>query len=66
MQLLALRALEAGEEVAISYIDEGEALPLRQANLADYGFVCSCSLCRCAAQCCKHLCAQRSVLGVRA
>jgi SET domain-containing protein len=49
MQLVALRQLEAGEEVTISYIDEEEPLALRQAHLADYGFACTCSLCRCTA-----------------
>ncbi|BBN16381.1 protein MpATXR10 [Marchantia polymorpha subsp. ruderalis] len=43
--LLAIRPIRKGEEITISYIDENHDLEERQALLADYGFVCSCSRC---------------------
>ena len=44
--ILAKRAIEAGEEICISYIEESEPHQVRQSALEDYGFVCSCSRCR--------------------
>ncbi|KAJ7562290.1 hypothetical protein O6H91_03G062700 [Diphasiastrum complanatum] len=43
--LLAIRKIEEGEEVTISYIDEHLPLEERQLMLADYGFACQCSKC---------------------
>ena len=43
--ILAKRAIEAGEEICISYIEESEPHHVRQSALEDYGFVCSCSRC---------------------
>jgi len=43
--LLALRPLSVGEEVTISYVDEGMKLSARRAELRDYGFHCTCPRC---------------------
>ena len=44
--ILAKRAIEAGEEICISYIEESEPYHVRKSVLEDYGFACSCSRCR--------------------
>lgn len=44
--ILAKRAIEAGEEICISYIEESEPHHVRQSMLEDYAFTCSCSRCR--------------------
>jgi hypothetical protein len=41
----ALRAIGAGEEVMICYIEEEQSLAARKADLVDYGFVCGCERC---------------------
>ncbi|GAB4859468.1 Histone-lysine N-methyltransferase atxr2 [Ancistrocladus abbreviatus] len=43
--IIALRPIQAGEEVTISYIDEELPYEERQALLADYGFRCKCPKC---------------------
>lgn len=43
--VLACRAIKAGEEVCISYIEEEAPYRERQAALADYGFACVCERC---------------------
>jgi hypothetical protein len=43
--VLAKRAIPAGEEVTLSYIDESLPYHERQAALADYGFACACEKC---------------------
>lgn len=43
--ILALRAIKAGEEITLSYIDEEAQLEERQQQLADYGFRCACDRC---------------------
>lgn len=43
--ILALKDIQPGEEITISYIDEEESLEERRAALADYGFVCQCEKC---------------------
>ena len=47
-EVVALRPLRAGEEVAHCYIERGafEGRRGRQAALGQYGFVCECSLCQ--------------------
>jgi len=43
---VALRRIEEGEEVVISYIEEeGAGLGERRERLAEYGFVCRCARC---------------------
>lgn len=41
----AVKDIQPGEEITISYIDEGQPLAERRADLADYGFVCCCARC---------------------
>lgn len=41
----AVGNIQPGEEITISYIDEGQPLAERRADLADYGFVCCCARC---------------------
>lgn len=41
----ALRDIPAGEELTLSYVDEGESLEDRTRALAPYGFKCQCSKC---------------------
>ncbi len=41
----AVRDIGVGEEITISYIDEGQPLDERRADLADYGFRCRCARC---------------------
>ena len=41
----AVRDIGVGEEITISYIDEGQPLDERRADLADYGFQCRCARC---------------------
>lgn len=41
----AKRAIRAGEEITISYVDEVAALAEREEALRDYGFTCQCSRC---------------------
>ncbi|CAE7472439.1 ASHR1 [Symbiodinium natans] len=42
-----IRALTAGEEVLISYVDPGRPWWIRQPTLkATYGFICDCAVCR--------------------
>ncbi|GFR39660.1 hypothetical protein Agub_g131 [Astrephomene gubernaculifera] len=43
--VLAQRDIPAGEEITLSYIDVSLPYKQRQAQLADYGFVCRCSRC---------------------
>lgn len=43
--IIANRPITAGEEITISYIDEDLPFEERQAQLADYGFRCSCQRC---------------------
>lgn len=43
--IIALRPIEIGEEVTISYIDEELPYEERQKLLADYGFRCKCPKC---------------------
>lgn len=47
LRLVTLRAIAAGEEITISYIDENDSADLeeRRAALRDYGFVCDCAKC---------------------
>jgi len=42
--LLAVRDIETGEELSISYIDENTSISSRTNALADYGFVCTCAV----------------------
>lgn len=44
-EVVALRDLEAGEELLQSYIDQNLAYGARQKALKDYGFVCRCRKC---------------------
>jgi len=44
--ITAKRAIRAGEEITISYIDEDVALADREEALRDYGFTCQCSRCQ--------------------
>jgi hypothetical protein len=41
----AIREIEEGEELTISYIDHSEPYSTRKAELADYNFLCACSKC---------------------
>ncbi|GAB2285290.1 Histone-lysine N-methyltransferase atxr2 [Dionaea muscipula] len=43
--IIALKPIQVGEEVTISYIDEDLPYNERQALLADYGFICECPKC---------------------
>ncbi|KAH9617184.1 hypothetical protein KSS87_012399 [Heliosperma pusillum] len=43
--IVAVRDIQRGEEVTISYIDEELSYEERQRSLADYGFRCKCSKC---------------------
>ncbi|KAM0937072.1 putative [histone H3]-lysine(4) N-trimethyltransferase chromatin remodeling SET family [Dioscorea sansibarensis] len=43
--IIACRLISLGEEVTISYIDEDLPYEERQAQLADYGFICRCPKC---------------------
>jgi SET domain len=43
--VLALRDIQPGDELCISYIDENEDYHVRQDMLADYQFVCACTKC---------------------
>lgn len=45
MKLIALRDIEAGEELTHSYIEESAPLKERQEELKSYGFVCDCPKC---------------------
>ncbi|KAI5856722.1 SET domain-containing protein [Durotheca rogersii] len=45
VSLVALRDIEAGEEINITYIPLGTARNERQAALRKWGFNCTCSLC---------------------
>lgn len=42
---IALRDIEEGEELTISYIENSASFDERQAALANYGFSCACSKC---------------------
>ncbi|GKZ00957.1 hypothetical protein MPSEU_001047200 [Mayamaea pseudoterrestris] len=42
---VALKPIEANEELTISYIDKSEPLATRQESLANYGFSCRCTKC---------------------
>ncbi|KAG0487093.1 hypothetical protein HPP92_009188 [Vanilla planifolia] len=44
--IIADRPISPGEEITISYIDEGLPYDERQALLADYGFKCCCPKCK--------------------
>lgn len=46
MALMALRDVQQGEQVFISYIDEDASLAERTELLAEYGFVCQCAKCQ--------------------
>ena len=41
----ALRDVEKGEELSVSYIDETRPVAERQKALAAYGFKCACAIC---------------------
>jgi hypothetical protein len=43
--LVALRDLAPGEELMINYVDREQPRALRQADLAHYGFECTCERC---------------------
>ena len=43
--IVALRDIQTGEELTISYITSEDPYEKRQAALANYGFVCRCSKC---------------------
>jgi hypothetical protein len=43
--VVALKAIAAGEELTISYIDKSDGYTSRQEALQNYGFACSCSKC---------------------
>lgn len=45
VRLEALRDIECGEELTMSYIDESETLEERTSALASYGFACRCAKC---------------------
>lgn len=45
MRVEALRDIEAGEELTVSYVDETEPLAARRAALASYRFECRCAKC---------------------
>ena len=45
VRLEALRDIECGEELTMSYIDESETLEERTSALASYGFACRCNKC---------------------
>ncbi|KAF7003890.1 hypothetical protein CFC21_019164 [Triticum aestivum] len=44
--IIALGPISKGEEITISYIDEDLPYEERPAELADYGFTCTCSKCQ--------------------
>jgi len=44
--VVALKDITEGEELTISYIDSQDPYEERQAALANYGFVCTCSKCK--------------------
>ena len=43
--LVAKRAIAAGEELTMCYVDEGMDVRARRAELLDYGFECGCARC---------------------
>ena len=43
--VLALRDISPGEEVTLSYVDEGAPWAQRAEALAEYGFACACDKC---------------------
>ncbi|KAG7365540.1 cupin-like domain containing protein [Nitzschia inconspicua] len=43
---VALRDIAEGEELTICYIDSNDEVEKRQADLANYGFACSCEKCQ--------------------
>ena len=45
MRVEALRDIEAGEELTVSYVDEAQPLAARRAALASYRFECRCAKC---------------------
>ena len=45
LRVEALRDIEAGEELTVSYVDEIEPLAARRAALASYRFECRCAKC---------------------
>lgn len=44
--IIALRPISKDEEITIAYIDEDLPYEERQAQLADYGFTCTCLKCQ--------------------
>jgi hypothetical protein len=46
LKLVALRRIEAGEELTHSYIEETLPLEERREDLRSYGFVCDCPKCQ--------------------
>ena len=44
-EVISLRDIAEGEELLQSYIDQTLVYEERQSSLADYGFICTCSLC---------------------
>ncbi|KAL6651985.1 hypothetical protein ACP70R_010910 [Stipagrostis hirtigluma subsp. patula] len=44
--IIALKPISKDDEITISYIDEDLPYEERQAELADYGFTCTCSKCQ--------------------
>lgn len=43
--MACLKDIAPGDEISISYIDEGLEKDERQEKLRDYGFACKCNLC---------------------
>lgn len=43
--LVALRDIQAGEELFHSYIENEDTLEERQEELREYGFICDCPKC---------------------
>lgn len=46
LTVYAIAAIEKDKEITVSYIDPSSNLEVRQKNLALYGFVCDCSVCK--------------------
>jgi hypothetical protein len=44
--IIALEPIKKDDEITISYIDEDVSYEERQAELADYGFICTCPRCQ--------------------
>ena len=46
MEIMAVRSIAKGEEIAVSYAHESAVAAERQASLKPYGFTCSCTACQ--------------------